>query len=115
MRERFISMPWHDDQPIDEILQPRKPRDGDSAARPKLAGSLFAALDALKAATLWEDAPEVQKTIMLSSSGTVTGGMWSMRGVGERRANRNAHFREALRMRLGDAEAPADAVCQLWP
>ena len=112
-RERFLSTPWHKDQPIDETLQPRKPRDGDSAARPKLAGALFAALDALQAANLWEAAPEVQKTIMLSSGGTGTGSMWSMRGVGERRALQNGHFREALRLRLGDAEAPADAVCQL--
>ena len=112
-REHFVSTPWQEDNPIDEVLQPRMPLPGDAAGRPKLAGALFAALDALQAATLWEEAPSTQQTIMLSAGGPGTGTLWSLRGLGERRAMQNGHFREALRLRLGDATAPQGAECQL--
>ena len=112
-REHFITSPWNEDRPIDDILQPRMPMRGDAAGRPKLAGAMFAALDALEAMRLWEQSPTEQQTVMLSAGGPGVGSMWSMRGLGERRALQNGHFREAMRMRLGVATAPHGATCQL--
>jgi len=92
-----------------------RPDRQDVGARPRLAGALFLTLDAMEAAAVWVESSSIQRTIQLSSGGRGAGGMWAMRGLGPRRALQNAHFREAMRIRLGCCRAEDSATCSLQP
>ena len=71
-------------------------------------------MDALAASRLWTQMPTQQRQVaLLSGGGHGAGGMWAMTGLGERRMLQNAHFREALRLRLCQISAPIGAICQL--
>jgi len=109
---RYMGTPWGQDVPASQLFQPR-PSHTDAGTRPRLAGALFMALDALEAADIWAASDCTQRAIQLSAGGRGSGAMWTMRGLGQRRALQNAHFREALRMRMGCLHAPAGRVCQL--
>ena len=66
-----------------------------------------------QAADLRRRATRHQQDVMLSLGGLGTGGMWSMRGVGERGALQNGDFRECFRIWMGAASALCVAKCQL--
>ena len=108
----YNATPWKADRPADDIAS-----DESLVQQPlcrRLAGRAFAHISAMQDADLWATAPNrARKTSILSAGGSGSGQMWTMQGLSERRMLHNAHFREAVRLRLGISKAHSGSTCQL--
>ena len=79
----------------------------------RILGRAFSLVAAMQAAQVWNAAEPQRKTALLSAGGKGAGAMWTATGLGPRRMFHNAHFREAMRLRLGVSTAPPGTTCQL--
>ena len=124
-RADFEASPWLEDIPLADLVRPaptEKNEEGDifapaSVARAaiykKLLSRILRVIEAVAAARLWAKLDKQQRVTMLSAGGTGTGSTWSAPHANPRELMRNAHWRIATQLRIGQSPEVVGTACAL--
>ena len=123
-QQRYNDSPWAADLSIEELFTMPGSRHFQedeaqcqeapiAAPRHKLHSRIMRGIEALAAARLWEGFSEHRRECLLSSGGPKAGSFWQVTPDSSKCFMDNAHWRTAVRQRLGVLTAPDGAMCHL--